>query len=173
MNVIFLEDIPSVAHAGDVKTVKNGYARNYLLPRKLAVMATPAELRRVQSIKKTAVARAAKTEEEHRALAQQISALTVSFTARAGEGGRLFGSVTNADVAQKISELVGRPIDKRKLEMAEPLRTTGTHEVSVKLMPNVEAKVKVVVEAEGGAAVAAGASAGAEQTATEDKPAGS
>ncbi len=173
MKVIFLEDIPSVAQAGETKTVKDGYARNYLLPRKLAVQATPAEMRRVQSIKKAAAVRVAKTEEEHRELAKQISAVTVSFTAKAGEGGRLFGSVTNADVAQKLSEMVGRSIDKRKVEMAEPLKAIGTFELSVKLMPNIEAKVKVVVEAEGGVPVAAGASAVAGQTESEDKSAGS
>ncbi len=173
MKVIFLEDIPNVAQAGEVKNVKDGYARNYLLPGKLAVQATPVEMRRVQSIKKAAGARAAKTEAEHRELAKQISALTVTFTAKAGEGGRLYGSVTNADVAQKLSEMLGKSIDKRKVELTEPLKATGAVEVPVKLMPNIEAKVKVVVEAEGGEPVGAGASAAAEQKGSEDKPAAS
>lgn len=163
MKVIFLEDIPNVASAGDVKNVSDGYARNYLLPRKLAVLATPGEARRVESIKKAASARVAKAEEGHRALAQHISGLTVTLTAKAGEGGRLYGSVTSADIAQKLSALIGYEIDKRKVELAEPLKALGAFDVPVKLSPTVEAKARVVVEAEGGTPAGAEAAATAEQ----------
>jgi len=171
MKVIFLEDIPHVARAGDVKNVSDGYARNYLLPRKLAVLATPGEARRVESIKKAASARAAKAEEEHRALAQRISGLTVTLTAKAGEGGRLYGSVTSADIAQKLSALTGYAIDKRKVELAEPLKALGAFDVPVKLSPTVEAKARVVVEAEGGTPAGAEAAAPAEQPRAEEAPA--
>lgn len=168
MKVIFLEDIANVAQAGDIKNVSDGYARNHLLPRKLAVLATPGEMRRIETIKKAAAARAAKAEGEQRALAQQISGLTVTIVAKAGEGGRLYGSVTNADIAQKLTDLTRYQIDKRKVELAEPLKAVGTFEVPVKLLPHIEAKAKVVVEAEGGVPAPAGVPAAPEQAKTEE-----
>lgn len=147
MKVIFLKDVAGSGRAGEVKDVSDGYARNYLLPHKLAAAATEGQLNRVEALKKTQERHEAKTEAEMRDLARRLTEANVVLKAKVGEGQRLYGSITNADIAEELSEITRSEIDKRKLEMDEPIKQLGTHEVVVRLSPTIHARVKVKVEA--------------------------
>ena len=149
MRVVFLEDVPGVAHGGDVKEVRNGFARNYLIPKNLAVPATHNALQGVERLAKQAEVARLKRLEDMRALAQELDGAQVNVEMRAGSGGRLYGSVTNAIIAEELSRLAGREIDRRIIEVAEPIRQLGTFEVNVRLDPEVEAKISVLVYATG------------------------
>lgn len=147
MKVVFLEDVPNVASAGDVRKVADGYARNYLFPRKLATLATEAELRKLDSRHQAERRREASQEQEARALAQTLEELTVALKARAGTKNRIYGSITNAAIAKELKRLTGESIDKHAIEIGEPIKELGEHKVGVKLTTNVTATVRVVVEA--------------------------
>ncbi len=146
MKVLFVEDVPTVAYAGDIKEVKNGFARNYLLPKKMAVLATKDQMPRVERLRSGASKRREATETEMTGLAEKLKDVTVTIMARAGRNDRLYGSVTNAVVAQELSKLAGREIDRRKINL-EPIRQLGTYQVSDKLHPGIEPRVTVVVAA--------------------------
>lgn len=148
MKVVFLQEVPQVGRPGEVKEVADGYARNYLFPRKLAAPATPAELKRAEALRQAEVHRLEKAEKETETLAARLSATTISLKAKAGEGGQLYGSVTNADIARGLQETLGVEIDRRKVELEEPLRQLGNYEVMVKLSARHNAWVKVIIEAE-------------------------
>src|SRR4051812_37798947 len=128
MKVVLRQDVPNVGRAGEVKEVADGYGRNFLIPRKLAAPATKTELQNVQAYQVAAAKKTAALEAEHRSLAQKVEAAPLVIQARAGEGGRLYGSVTSADIADALAKSVGKPIDKRDIELDEPIRTTGDHE---------------------------------------------
>ena len=148
MRVLLLKDVRRLGLAGEIKIVADGYARNYLLPRGLAVLATPGAVRR------TEVQKAIEREHEERvrtdstALAGRLSEIRVTFKVKAGERGRLYGAVTTADIATKIEKETGHPVDKRKVLLDEPIRLLGTHKVPVRLMPGLTAEVTVEVEQE-------------------------
>jgi large subunit ribosomal protein L9 len=146
MKVVFLQDVPNVAKAGDVKQVADGYSRNYLLPRKLAVIATPAELKNLELQRKAHARREVRTEQEAEAFAKILQDTTVVLKMRAGTKEKLYGSVTSADIAKEIKRLTKQDIDKRKIVLAEPIRELGSHQVSIKLTKDVTATVNVVVE---------------------------
>ena len=146
MKVVFLQDVPKVAKAGDVKEVSDGYSRNYLLPRKLAVIATPAELKNVELQRQANARREVRTEQEAEAFAKVLQDTTVVLKMRAGTKEKLYGSVTSADIAKEIKKLTKQEVDKRKIELAEPIRELGSHQVSIKLTKDVTAIVNVVVE---------------------------
>ena len=146
MKVIFLQDVPNVAKAGSVKEVADGYSRNYLLPRKLAVIATPAELKNLELQKQADARREIRTEQEAEAFAKVLQDTTVVLKMRAGTKEKLYGSVTTADIAREIKKLTKQDIDKRKIALAEPIRELGSHQVSIKLIKDVTAVVNVVVE---------------------------
>jgi large subunit ribosomal protein L9 len=148
VKVVFLQDVPHVARAGDVKEVKDGYSRNYLIPNKLAVPATPAELKRLEFLRQTAAHRQVRTEQEAQTLAQALRDTTLVLKVRAGAKDKLYGSVTSADIAREIQKVTRHEIDKRKIELAEPIRELGRHEVSIKLTKDITATVAVVVEPE-------------------------
>jgi large subunit ribosomal protein L9 len=148
MKVVLRQDVPKLGEAGTVQNVSGGYARNYLIPQGFAVYATDGELKMAahnQAVKDRKVAR---QEEQLRSLAEKIGGQTLSFTARAGEQGRLFGSITAADVAQQLSEKVGEDIDRRKVVLEEPLRTTGEHTIAIHLVGRLRPEVKVVINGE-------------------------
>ena len=147
MKVVFIEDVPNVASTGDVKKVADGYARNYLFPKKLAVLATEAELKRLDTRRQAESRRQDSEEQEARGFAQTLEELTVTLKARAGTKGRIYGSVTNAAIARELKQLTGRVIDKHTIEIAEPIKVLGEHKVSVRLAKNVTATVTVTVEA--------------------------
>jgi large subunit ribosomal protein L9 len=148
MKVIFLQDVPNVATTGDVKEVANGYARNYLLPKKLAAVATSAELKKLELQEQADSRRQARLEQEAEGMAQSLQGITLTLTVRAGEKDRIYGSITSADIAGEIKKQSGFEIDKRKIQLEEPIRELGAYEVAIKLTGNVTASVNVVVEQE-------------------------
>lgn len=147
MEVILKEDVVNLGHRGDVVKVADGYGRNYLLPKKLAMEATAANKAVIEQMKAAAVRRSAKEKAESEALSAQIEAVSLSFTRRAGEGDQLFGSVTSADIAQQLEEK-GFNIDRRKVQLDEPLKSLGEFLVALKLHREVTAHVKVAVARE-------------------------
>ncbi len=148
MQVLLMQNVPGVGNAGEVKKVSDGYARNYLLPRKLAVVATDGAIKQSEAIKQAVVRREAKTRAEAEELAKLIEQVTLTFHAKAGEGDRLFGSITSADIVDALAREKGITVDKRKVELSSPLKDLGAHQVAIKLHPEVVAKVMVAVEKE-------------------------
>ncbi len=146
MQVLLMQNVPGIGNAGDVKKVADGYARNYLLPRKLAVVASDGALKQAEAVKQAVVRREAKTRGEAEELAKLIEKVTLTFHAKAGEGDRLFGSITSGDIVEALAREKGITVDKRKIELTSPLKELGTHQVAIKLHPEVTAKVMVVVE---------------------------
>jgi large subunit ribosomal protein L9 len=146
MRVIFLEDVPNVARAGDIKEVASGYGRNYLIPQKLARLAnSPAtNLPEIQHKLATRNQR----EETLVKLANQLEGREVTLKARVGAKDRLYGSITSADIAAELQESAGVAIDKRKIELAEPIRQVGSYEVVVRLAKDIVPTIKVTVTAE-------------------------
>ena len=163
MKVLFVEDVPGTAYSGDIKDVKNGFARNYLLPRKLAILATPDQMNRVAGLQAAASKRRESTESDMAALAETLEGATITIEGRAGRNDRLYGSITNLMVAEEISKVAGREIDRRRVVL-EPIRQLGTYEVPVKLYQGIEPKVTVVVTAPGREPVVRAGEAAAEAT---------
>jgi large subunit ribosomal protein L9 len=147
MKVILTKDLDNLGRAGALVEVKTGYGRNYLLPRNLAVLATAKNIRQLDHQKSGILARAAKERQNMTAMAQKLSAIEVRFTRKVGEQNKLFGSVTSKDVHEQLAAQ-GYQIERRQVHLPEPLKEVGTHEVEVKLHPEVTAKVKVTVAAE-------------------------
>ena len=147
MKVVLLKDVSGLGRLGDVKDVADGHARNYLLPQRLAAMATPQEMVKVEQLRKVETRRKAKEEDELRALAAKLQGTIVTVKAKVGQGGTLYGSVTNADIAEELGKLTGYEIAKRKVEVEDPIKELGEFEVGVRLGPNLLSKVTVKVEA--------------------------
>ena len=152
MEVILKEDVPKLGSRGDVVKVADGYGRNYLLPRKLAIEATRANRSVIEQMKQAAVRRATRDKADAEALAKQFDGLTLTFTRKAGEKDHLFGSVTSADIAEAL-DAKGFNVDRRKIHLDEPLRQIGEFNVPVRLFKDVTANVKVVIGKETVAAV--------------------
>jgi len=150
MKVILLQEVPGLGQAGDVKEVADGYARNYLIPRGLAVKAEKGTVRHAESLKRAHAVRTSAQKGDFEALAARIIQTPVVVTARAGEEGKLFGSVTAADIAEALSSQAGVPIDRRDVHLDEPIRSIGTHEVTVHLHPEVDPVITVDVQPVGG-----------------------
>jgi large subunit ribosomal protein L9 len=145
MKVIFLQDVPQVAQAGQVKEVADGYARNYLIPRKLAVLA---QLQAVSQMETRAKRVEGRLIAEIKELASQLEGKEVSLKAKAGAKDKLYGSITSADIAAELKNATGLEIDKRKIELEEPIRQLGSYEVTVKLGQDVTPKIRVTVTEE-------------------------
>ena len=146
MKVVFLQDVTNVASAGDVKKVADGYARNYLFPKQLAVLATPAEMQKLESRRKADARRQSTVEQEAQAFAQELAGITVTLKARAGAKEKIYGSITNAAIAKELKRLTKRDIDKHNIQIDEPIKELGSHKVSMKLTRNVTATVNILVE---------------------------
>lgn len=150
MKVIFLQDLGDKGRAGESREVADGYARNFLIPRNLAVPATEGTMKQIE----LQLEREREHQDEERAklsqLAKQMEGMSVRIGARIGTSNRLFGSVTSADVARALSEQVNHPIDKKMVEMAKPLRETGSHQVTLRLDAGLETHITVVIEGETG-----------------------
>jgi large subunit ribosomal protein L9 len=149
MKVLFKRDVPDVARAGQVKDVADGYARNYLIPRGLAVAATPGALKQVADVQAAAARHAVEEEEHARGLKDRLEATPVVLQSKAGAQGRLYGSITTADVAEAIQRQLGTSLDRRHLEIAEPIRQLGSYQVTARLHRGVTATLTVEVRAEG------------------------
>lgn len=148
MNVLLLQDVERLGQAGEVKRVADGYARNFLFPRELAVLATPGAIKQAEKQRKAEVRREAQALTEAQALAAKLDGRSVTFQMRAGETDRLYGSITNVNIAEALEEQVGQEVDRRKIELVEPLKDLGTHAVTIRLAAEAEAKVTVVIERE-------------------------
>jgi len=147
MEVILKEDVPKLGHRGDLVKVAEGYGRNFLLPKKLAIEATAGNKKVIEQMKAAAVRKAQKDKTDAEALAAQFNGVTVTITRRAGEQDQLFGSVTSSDVASEL-EKKGFTIDRRKIELDQPIKTVGEFSVPVRLFREVTATVKVEVKKE-------------------------
>jgi large subunit ribosomal protein L9 len=147
MKVIFLQDVPNVAKAGEIKEVANGYARNLLLPRKLAVLAKSSAASILEAQQKALERQHTRMQSEMSELASQIDGKEVVLKARAGAQERLFGSITSADIAAELQN-IGLTVDKKKIELEEPIRQLGNYEVTIRLTKDLIPKIKVTVAAE-------------------------
>ena len=156
MKVILLQDVEGLGKAGDLKDVANGYARNYLLPRRLAAAATPELLANYQQRIAAEQRKREKQEESNREQAERLGQVSLTFKARVGRQGRLYGSITSQDIAAGLRESEGITIDRHLIELREPIRTLGTFKVPVKLAqkPEPEITVNVIDESASGAAPA-------------------
>jgi len=148
MKVIFLEDVPNVGKAGQIKDVAEGYGRNYLVPRKLAMPARPDDIKNVEAQIKARARLAAKTEAEMKALAADLKGKEITLSARAGQQERLYGSITSADISDAMAKQLSVNVEKRKIEMAEPIHQLGVYEVPIRLGKDINTSIKVTVVAE-------------------------
>lgn len=138
MKVVFLEEVKNVAKAGDIKEVSDGYARNFLLPKKLALVNKPGAANSVKAIIE------AKTEiEQAKKVAAQIEGKEVSIFVKMGAKDRMHGSVTAANIADELKNVTGQEVDKRKIDLAEPIKTLGDYDIPIKLLKNIEPKIKL------------------------------
>jgi large subunit ribosomal protein L9 len=147
MEVILKEDVPKLGSRGDVVKVAEGYGRNFLLPKKLAIEATAANKAVIEQMKAAAVRRAAREKGDAEALAKQFDGVNLHFTRKSGEHDALFGSVTSADIAREL-ENRGFNIDRRKIQLQEPLKTLGEFTVAIRLHRDVTTNVKVTITKE-------------------------
>ena len=148
MKVIFLEDVANVGKAGQIKDVADGYGRNYLIPHKLAMPARPQDIKDVESQIKARARIEAKTEAEMKALAVQLEGKAVTIKARSGQQERLYGSITAADISTVLESSLGIVVDKRKIELAEPIHQLGNYDVPIRLGKDILANIKVTVTPE-------------------------
>ena len=154
MQVLLIQNVGSVGKRGETKRVAEGYARNFLFPRNLAVPVTPGTMKNLAMLKHSWKRQEVKEKEEAQAVAKKIDGLTIKITRKSGEKGRLFGSVTNTEIAELISKKIDMPLDKRSV-VVEHIKELGEHEVTVKLFTDVKATVKLVVLPEEAAEVTA------------------
>ncbi|HXY51301.1 MAG TPA: 50S ribosomal protein L9 [Terriglobales bacterium] len=147
MEVILKEDVPKLGSRGDVVKVAEGYGRNYLLPRKLAIEANASNKAVIEQMKAAALRRSAKEKEQAEELSKQFDGLSVCFQRRSGEHDQLFGSVTSVDIAEAL-EKKGFQVDRRKIQLHEPLKTLGEFTVPLKLHKDVTTHLRVVIEKE-------------------------
>jgi large subunit ribosomal protein L9 len=148
MQVILQQDVDKIGKSGELIRVRPGFARNYLLPRHLAVPATTAALRRIEHEKTVALARAEKAKKEAREIADKLGALPIKIAQKAGEDGRLFGSVTAKDIEAAV-KTHGITVDRKRIQLPEPIKNVGSYAVPVKLVSDVTATLKVEVVAKG------------------------
>lgn len=158
MEIILMKEVLGLGDPGEVVNVAKGYGRNYLIPQGMAVMATKSNMNRIEAERKTLEAAQAAEAERIRADAENIAGLSLTVQARAGEGGKLYGSVTNMDVAKALEE-IGHDIDRRRILMDQPIKDLGEHVVKIKLHPQVVVEINLTVEAQEDKEAAAAAAA--------------
>ncbi|MCI1930099.1 MAG: 50S ribosomal protein L9 [Clostridia bacterium] len=145
MKVILLQDVKGSGKKGQTINASDGYAANFLIPRKLAIMATDGNLNALKQQKKAEDRKTAEELAKAQQMAKKLEAITVKVTVKTGDNGKLFGSVTNKEIAQAMEEQSGIKIDKKKVVLDEPIKMTGEKKVDVKIHPQVTAKVKVAI----------------------------
>lgn len=148
MKVLLKEDVDNLGYAGEVHTVADGYGRNYLIPQGFAVKATPDVMKQAEAWRRRAEAHRAEMRAEYDLLAEKIRGVTISFTARAGDTGKLYGSITTAQIADRLNEVLHTEIDRRKVG-TEPLRQLGEHRVPVRLSADHHPEFTVIIQPEG------------------------
>ncbi|CAN5297466.1 50S ribosomal protein L9 [soil metagenome] len=145
MKLILTQEVTGLGAPGDVVEVKDGYGRNYLMPRGLAIAATRGAEKQIATIRRAREVREVRDLGQAREIKDQLEGLSVRLGARTGDGGRLFGSVTATDIAHAVSAAGGPTLDRRRIELSGPIKSTGTHQVSVKIHDEVIARVDVEV----------------------------
>jgi len=150
MRVVFLDDVENAGRAGEIKEVKDGYARNYLLPRKLAAAANSTTVQQAEAKARALAKEQEKIDEAARAIADKLAATPLVITARVGSEGRLFGSVTSTDIAEELSQRGAGTVEHRQVALAQPIKEVGRYDIEVSLTRNVKAQVTVEVKGEGG-----------------------
>ena len=149
MEIILVEDVPSLGKVGEVVRVADGYARNYLIPSGKAIEATPQNLKALEGRRLQMARREQQEKERAQALATEIEQLSCTLRRPAGEGGKLFGAITSADIEEALRER-GIEVDRRRIELGEPIKAVGNYEVAIRLHPEVVAHLKIWVEKEEG-----------------------
>jgi large subunit ribosomal protein L9 len=147
MKVIFLKDVPK-GKRGEIKEIADGYARNFLFPKGMALPATPSAIKEAKLLLDKKVEHQARQQEEQSKVAQEIEGKELHFKAKAGAKGRLHGAITGANIAEELSRLTGLEIDKKRVEMDEPLHQLGDYEIVINLGTGSVAKIKVIIEEE-------------------------
>ena len=145
MKVLFLEDVEGVALGGEIKEVKNGFARNYLIPQNLAVPATHNALQSIQHLKGNAEEKRVKFLTEMKEIGQQVDGLNINIEMRSGANGRLYGSVTNSAVADELSKIVGQDIDRKTIVLSESIREVGKYNVQIRIHAEVTPQISLLV----------------------------
>lgn len=148
MKVVLRDDVDNLGHKGDLVEVADGYARNFLVPRGMAMAATRGVVRQSEAMRRSRAVREARDRDAATELAAQLTGARFEVKARAGEGGKLFGSVTSAEITAVVEAQLGIELDRRKVELAEPLKELGPAEITVRLHPEVPATLQVEVVAE-------------------------
>ncbi|MFQ5459420.1 MAG: 50S ribosomal protein L9 [Anaerolineae bacterium] len=148
MRVILTQNVPKLGEVGEVRDVSAGYGRNYLLPQGMAILATRGALKQIDDLQRTERRRQAMMRSSVEAQADRIAKVRLEFTAKVGQTGRLYGSITSSDIAQQLQERLGEDVDRRKIVLDEPIKALGEHDVALHLMPGVNAKVHLVVNAD-------------------------
>jgi len=148
MKIVLLKDVANVGRAGEVKEVADGYGRNFLLPKKLALLATPSALKAAEAQLQKAKEKEKLFAAEVTKLAQQLEGLLITFKEKASSEDRLYGSVRDSDIARELSQLTGQDIAKEKIELEEPIRQLGEYEVTVRFSQDLAPKIKVIVTRE-------------------------
>ncbi len=147
MKVIFLKDVPK-GKRGEIKDIADGYARNFLFPKGMALPATPSAIKEAKLLLDKKVEHQARQQEEQSKVAQELEGKELHFKAKAGAKGRLHGAITSANIADELSRLTGLEIDKKRVEIDEPLHQLGDHEIVINLGTGSAAKIKVIIEEE-------------------------
>ena len=145
MKIIFTEDVPNVAKSGQMKEVTDGYARNYLIPRKLAVFANSGTIKAMATKMEARVKADAQAEIEMKELGESLNGREIFIEAKSGGKERLYGSVTNADIAAELEKATGLEVDKRKIKLLETIHQLGTYDVEIRLSKDIAPKIKVTV----------------------------
>jgi large subunit ribosomal protein L9 len=146
MKVVFLQEVPRVGKAGEVKEVADGYGRNFLLPQGFALPATPSIIREVEKQRQANTLRQAHSAAELAELAQVLEGKEINLKARVGTKDRLYGSITRADIVRELHQLTGVAVDKRKIELPKPINRLGSHEITIRLSKDIMPRIKVIVE---------------------------
>lgn len=148
MRVLLLKDVKGLGHAGDIKEVAGGYGQNYLLANGLAQQVTEGAVKQASALKDATARKRDRKALEAKSLAAKLDGKMLTFKARTGEGDRLYGSITNADIAEALTKATGLEIDRRYIELEHPIKTLGEHSITLKIASGLTAKVMAVVERE-------------------------
>jgi large subunit ribosomal protein L9 len=170
MKVVLIQEVPGLGNVGDIKEVSGGYGRNYLLPRRMAEFATPESMKRTDALRAAEEKRQQALNMEMADVAKKIEGLEIKITAKVGGQDRLYGSVTAADIAVQVQNLIGQEIDKRKVILAEAIHKVGQYEAAIKLSRDLSPKVKIIVTGETVEEKPAEKAEGAIEAKVEEKP---
>jgi large subunit ribosomal protein L9 len=150
MKVVLTQEVQGLGQAGQIKEVADGYARNYLLPQGMATIATPGAIKEVEQRQAAEKKRQDKLDAEMKSIGKKMDGTNITVKSKVGEGGKLYGSITTQDIAEALERQAGQTVDKRKIEIEEPIRHVGSYQIPVKLSKNVTANINLTVEGEEG-----------------------